>query len=69
MVPMISTNVQAEVVKELKTGFPNQEVFTPGDWFLGQKPGIMMRINLQFFLYKEGMGMLIVGMERQCITI
>lgn len=35
MAPMISTNVRAEVVKELKTGFPDQEVFTPGEWFLG----------------------------------
>lgn len=39
MSPMVvSTNVHAEVVTELKTGFPNQEVFTPGEWFLGQKP-------------------------------
>ena len=33
MVPMISTNVRAEVVKELKTGFPDQEVFTPENGF------------------------------------
>ncbi|MED1410137.1 MULTISPECIES: esterase/lipase family protein [Bacillus] len=39
MSPMvISTNIQAEVVKELKTGFPDKEVYTPGEWFLGQKP-------------------------------
>ncbi|ASI72578.1 esterase/lipase family protein [Bacillus cereus] len=38
MAPTISTNVQAEVVKELGKGFPDTEVFTPGEWFLGQKP-------------------------------
>lgn len=39
MSPLVfSANVHAEVVTELKTGFPNQEVFTPGEWFLGQKP-------------------------------
>ncbi|MGN4423147.1 esterase/lipase family protein [Bacillus cereus group sp. MYBK30-1] len=39
MSPMvISTNIQAEVVKELKTGFPDKEVYTPGEWFLGKKP-------------------------------
>ncbi|PFM29491.1 hypothetical protein COJ43_29890, partial [Bacillus cereus] len=39
MSPMVvSTNVHAEVVTEIKTGFPDQEVFTPGEWFLGQKP-------------------------------
>ncbi len=39
MSPMVvGTNVHAEVVTEVKTGFPNQEVFTPGEWFLGQKP-------------------------------
>ncbi len=39
MSPMVvSTNVHAEAVTELKTGFPDQEVFTPGEWFLGQKP-------------------------------
>jgi len=39
MSPMVvSTNIHAEVVTELKTGFPDQEVFTPGEWFLGQKP-------------------------------
>lgn len=35
---VFSTNVHAEVVTELKTGFPDKEVFTPGEWFLGQKP-------------------------------
>ncbi|WP_088345931.1 esterase/lipase family protein [Bacillus cereus] len=38
MAPTISTNVQAEVVKELGKGVPDTEVFTPGEWFLGQKP-------------------------------
>ena len=34
MIPMaVSTKVEAEGVKELKTGFPDQEVFAPGDWF------------------------------------
>lgn len=33
MAPTISTNVQAEVVKELGKGFPDTEVFTPGEWF------------------------------------
>ena len=32
MAPTISTNVQAEV-KELGKGFPDTEVFTPGEWF------------------------------------
>ncbi|PEA78502.1 hypothetical protein COM25_06820 [Bacillus wiedmannii] len=39
MTPMaVSTKVEAEEVKEIKTGFPDKEVFTPGEWFLGQKP-------------------------------
>ena len=33
MAPTISTNVQAEVVKELGKGFPDTEVFTHGEWF------------------------------------
>lgn len=29
----VSTKVEAEEVKEIKTGFPDKEVFTPGEWF------------------------------------
>ena len=68
MSPLVfSANVHAEVVTELKTGFPDQEVFTPGEWFLGQKPANYDEIKHQFSSYKEEMVMRIVGMERQYI--
>ncbi|KFN00977.1 hypothetical protein D0U04_17885 [Bacillus clarus] len=39
MTPMfVSIHVEAEVVKTNGKGFPDTEVFTPGDWFLGEKP-------------------------------
>lgn len=69
MAPTISTNVQAEVVKELGKGFPDTEVFTPGEWFLGQTPANYDENKPPISLYKEEMVMLIVGMERQYIMI
>ena len=68
MAPTISTNVQAEVVKELGKGFLIQK-YSHWRMVLGQNLLIMMRINRQFSLYKEEMVMLIVGMERQYIMI
>ena len=68
MVPMISTNVRAEVVKSLKQAFQIKKSLHPENGFRS-KPANYDESKPPFSLCKEGMGMLIVGMERQYITI